>query len=788
VRENRSSDVLVIGVVGLVLGVCGAAWLGAWTATTVTGGLLDAPFTTGLAAAYSYITQPARPPAVVWDDPDVPGPAMVYIATGAWLLLITGASVGVGRVLHGPASGYAARRRLGTSPEAAFARPRHLATLRYRRPVPGRFILGRAGSHTLASVNPRHRNNGLTLADRACRWLFARHRAEAFGAIALIGLSQTGKSQHALTALRALSAAGCPMICSSVKGDIVEHLLAQRRRVGAVGVFDPTGNLQATYQQRRRHRRAVPPGWDERLCIGWSPLDGVTSYDHAVAASHRLAETGPDMGNVTSGDFWRTQAEILIAPLLWIAARTQRDMGDVTLWVLAEARPDPDNDDPADTPEPVRLLHTLLTDPDPATRRDADQAEQVLYGLWNKAATTVGSVYATSNTILKSWTTEQGRHSSLGQLANLDWLLAGTGNNTLFISAPPQEQRQLRPVLTAAVSSILDDIYRHTELWGPLDPPLVVFLDEAGNAPLARLPEYLSTLASAGVLIITVWQDVAQIRKAYSDHHGSILSNSRHVLVFGGSKDPATLDWVRQILGDEQADTTSRTSTIGDLYGGSISTSAQRVSLTPANVLREMPRDRALLISANNPPAEIRHIPEHTIDAFKPLRNWPHPPDTTLGLPTTATADVEPPPGDIDPATHLATTFDSPIARAIAHLDLLHALWPPRPRQPRRPSSSNGSSTSGSGSGRLAARCGTRTQPGPAGASTAARQPTSTQLPSRDHAHRNSHGNGQGGHQSNQLAAVTDRERRARLHQPDGPEPEPAAVPAADSAGIENLI
>ena len=400
----------------------------------------------------SYLSDPGRPPAAVWGDPDVPHQALVYPLTVAWAVVLGLVAIAVAKLVAAPVSGFTDRRRLGASPEARFGRPRELVSLRLRRPVPGRFVLGRVGRCTLASVHPRHRDTGMRWWDRLGRRVFARQRAEAFGAVALIGLSQTGKSQHALTALRVLSAAGCPMICSSVKGDIVDHLLAQRRRAGRVGIFDPTGKLRDTYETRRSLGLGVPAGWDRRLCVGWSPLDGVVSYDDAVAAAHRLAEAGPGMDKVTSGDFWKDQAEMLIAPLVWIAARSERDMGDVTMWVLSEARPDPDNDG-AEPPELLLLLEPLLHSADLATGRDARKVEQVLHGLWSKAAATVGSVYATSNTILKPWATEEGRQSSTSQLVNLDWLLAGEGHNTLFISAPPQEQRQLRPVLAGAVSS-----------------------------------------------------------------------------------------------------------------------------------------------------------------------------------------------------------------------------------------------------------------------------------------------------------------------------------------------
>ena len=208
-RQHRGSDVLIIAAISLALWAAGSTWLGAWSATMLAGGGFDGRWPDGFRALASYLA--GRSPAEAWADPDVPPGAVVYPLTALWALALAAVLVVGARVLSPPMSGFSERRRLGADPEARFARPRELLTLRYRQPVPGRFILGRIGQVTLASVNPRCRDEGLTWEDRARRWLFARQRAEAFGAVAIIGLSQTGKSQHALTALRALSAAGCPI-------------------------------------------------------------------------------------------------------------------------------------------------------------------------------------------------------------------------------------------------------------------------------------------------------------------------------------------------------------------------------------------------------------------------------------------------------------------------------------------------------------------------------------------------------------------------------------------------
>ena len=49
----------------------------------------------------------------------------------------------------------------------------------------------------------------------------------------------------------------------------------------------------------------------------------------------------------------------------------------------------------------------------------------------------------------------------------------------------------------------------------PLDPPLLVVLDEAAHiAPLPELDGLAATCASHGIQIVTIWQDLAQVRRA----------------------------------------------------------------------------------------------------------------------------------------------------------------------------------------------------------------------------------------------------------------------------------
>ena len=63
----------------------------------------------------------------------------------------------------------------------------------------------------------------------------------------------------------------------------------------------------------------------------------------------------------------------------------------------------------------------------------------------------------------------------------------------------------------------------------PLDPPLLLVLDECANiAPLRDLPTLASTGAGQGIQLVSVFQDMAQINAVYGrDHAPTIVSNHR---------------------------------------------------------------------------------------------------------------------------------------------------------------------------------------------------------------------------------------------------------------------
>src|SRR3546814_8473591 len=158
-------------------------------------------------------------------------------------------------------------------------------------------------------------------------------------------------------------------------------------------------------------------------------------------------------------------------------------------------------------------------------------------------------------------------HSSEFAGVDLPWLLSGS--NTVYLCSPIEDQRRLAPAFGGLLNDLINQAYRHVaETGNPLDPPLLVVIDEAGNTPLRSLPEYASTLAGIGVLLVTIWQSLAQLEVAYGQASDTILTNHLTKVFYAGLSDPASLRYVDQVLGEAEVDTRSH-SAAERINGGS---------------------------------------------------------------------------------------------------------------------------------------------------------------------------------------------------------------------------
>lgn len=554
-------------------------------------------------------------PAAAWPAParhGLAGPVAYWAVTA---LTVAVAAAGAIRI-----AAHVSRRQPGRG-DGGFARRRDLRTLTVRVPTVGRVTLGTVGRRLVA--------------------------AEPQTSLAVVGPTGCGKTVG--FAIPALLEWDGPVIATSVKTDLLGAGLAARQARGTVWIYDPTGA-------------------SGRESAGWSPLAACGTWAGAMRVAAWLCDAAqPRRDTVSDGDYWYAQARKALAPHLYAAAIAGRSMRDVVAWIdgqshdieaiLRNEQPtSPPTTDLSDETEPRRArreeiraecideLRAGAQDDDDLrwaiqseahwptpeqvrldTEVDARLADELdtmtaAFGvspaltaaraLWHKEPRLRGSVYATIENVLAGYadphvadTTDPART----QIDVAEWL---AGNHTIFVVAPAHEQARLRPVLTVLLQHAIRAAYDQANTTGgTLRLPCLVLLDEAGNiAPVRDLPTYASTARSHGITLVTVWQDLAQLRALYGDQARTVLNNHRAKLFGAGIADDQTLEYISRLVGDEAR---TELNLSGELHGPRRTISEHRTyrRAAPAELLRRLPRDEAILLYGNLAPARVRLRP-----------------------------------------------------------------------------------------------------------------------------------------------------------------------------------
>jgi type IV secretion system protein VirD4 len=510
-------------------------------------------------------------PALAWDPlvaERLPGPLLYWSATGLCALVVT---VGVAwawarwSIRPGPAH----RTRLGVDTEARLATSRDLAPLVVPGPVPGRFILGRVASRLVATEDRR---------SAPARGRRARARQGDRSAVAVIGPARCGKTANTISGILEWDG---PAILSSVKSDLLAATVARRAAMGEVRVFDPTGSTGLTGS-------------------GWSPLRDAVTLTGAQKAARALVDAGPKSGAENLA-FFSAMAEQLLWPLLFAAASDERTMSDVVRWVLAQDRPLDGGQS-----EVNAVLDSLLVSGDVARRADAHFAMTALESTWRLDDRTRSGAYATAKTLLRAWEDPSVAASSVRQDVDLEWLVKGA--NTLYLCAPMHEQARLAPVFGGLLGDLLQQAYERVNLTKEPLPNLLLVMDEAGNTPASWLPSVASTCASIGILLVTVWQSVAQIHAAYGNLADSVLTNHGTKIIFSGVSDGATLDYAARLLGGEEVAQQDLSREVSG-PGRNVRESTSHRDLVPTDVLRMVAPFQALLLHGSLRPAHLNARP-----------------------------------------------------------------------------------------------------------------------------------------------------------------------------------
>jgi type IV secretion system protein VirD4 len=391
---------------------------------------------------------------------------------------------------------------------------------------------------------------------------------EARHSVLALGPTQSGKTSG--LAVPALLEWSGPVIATSVKDDLAAASLGWRSGQGPCWVFDPTETSGV------------------RPLASWTPLAGCTDWSAAQRMASWLVEATPARTGLADAAFWYAAAAKQLAPLLLAAQRGEGAMADVVRWTNTCA-----------FDEPTRLLEVC----------GEHGASVALAACEARDARILSSVATTLETVLAPFEDPVVAASTESAQIDLDELLVTDGS--LYLCGPSHEQHRIQGLFVALVSSAVAAAVRRVRDTGrPLDPPLLLVLDEVANiAPIRDLDTLASTGAGMGIQLVTVCQDLAQLANRYGPERSrTIANNHRAKLLLSGVSDLTTLDLVSGLAGE----TAQREDTFSyDLQDGRRTRSSAVAfrRLAPADELRRIPPGDGLLIYGHLPPVRLRLRP-----------------------------------------------------------------------------------------------------------------------------------------------------------------------------------
>ena len=403
---------------------------------------------------------------------------------------------------------------------------------------------------------------GTTLAHRATaptvsyavRFGRAQFGRRAFGRmqdqVLILAPPQSGKS--GLLADRILDHPG-PVVCTSTRDDLFANTAGEGGRVGLVHTFNPLGigGIPSTF--------------------GWDIIAGCETPGTAIRRAQDLT------GDYPTGDmkWWQSKASAALAALLHAAALAPwATMLDVYGWVNRHGDAQAE-EILASTEAASSALRSMLEE----IRRDSKTADSV------RATISESLTWVAVPELAAAVCPPPGTSFDTGEFL--------AANGTLYMIAPGTETAPIAPLFQAFVQHVHYEagLIGSQSPVGRLDPPLFLALDELTQICPLPLPAILADSAGKGVLVAAVIHSIGQLESRWGKHGAdTIWSTCGTKILLTGITDAATLEHVSRLTG---------TVTVDD----------QTVPVLPPELLRMLPKWRALVLTLNNRPAVVKIRP-----------------------------------------------------------------------------------------------------------------------------------------------------------------------------------
>lgn len=368
-----------------------------------------------------------------------------------------------------------------------------------------------------------------------------------------------------------------PAIATSTKSELVDLTAGHRQSVGPVHVYDPTGEISQRY-----------------ATVTWSPIAGCDDLDRAWMVASWLCASLQQGGSRGDNDWshWAESGKLLIAPLLYVAAITGRTIVDVRTWIHG-----------FDIATPISMLEEMLLDPAVLGDSDPIRAMSMLASVDQRPERERGTVFSTVMRIFNVFTERAVAESALSSRFDPDEFLRQRG--TLYLCTPRQAPERVASLFVGILMTVVTAAYALSERDANhrKGPSLGLFLDELANVvPIEDLPALASQGAGRGVMLMSIVQDLSQLRARYgADKTNTILNNHGCKLILPGISDPETAEVLGKLVG--RAQFSEQQITVGADGRVSRSYSARHDAMATPDALRQLSAGSAIVIHRDAPPA-----------------------------------------------------------------------------------------------------------------------------------------------------------------------------------------
>ncbi|MFI0448037.1 type IV secretory system conjugative DNA transfer family protein [Actinomadura sp. 6N118] len=388
---------------------------------------------------------------------------------------------------------------------------------------------------------------------------------------------------------------------TSTKSDVAD-LTIPHRADRPVYILDPSGDWPEQYRKY--------------LCA-WSPLMEVDSYADAEKVAGWLAESA-QASDDPKIRFFISLTQIALAPMLWIARKYDKTLQDVSDWVSYD-RFDEVEDLLDEYKNSGRLPKNALA--------DWAMARRAVTATKKRSNELFGNICGNVDFILRPFVSAQlaetmeikfdvhGRPYSPHGRPVLDMGKVLAEGGTIYAVSDEEEQELLLPVFVCATQSFLRACRKLQQRsgTGPLKNPPLLLLEEAANvAPLPTLDKMVATYRGYGIVIMSIWQDEAQVNTIYGTRAPTVLGNHTTRVYLPGSSDDKTLARLSRLIGEQPIATQSAMAMPSDRSSEvavSISESSQDIEIAPVEYLRTLPADVAVVLSGRLPAMKVSSLP-----------------------------------------------------------------------------------------------------------------------------------------------------------------------------------